>query len=684
VLVLYWSSPSATDNRPAISHHISAIRHSPSRHRLTFWNAVDEAPAPVRHAGYDAVILHTTFLWLRWFRDFDRLREKFRWLSGLGCLKIAMPQDEYDHSETLDGWLESLGVDYILSVYGPEKWPVLYPRMSRRAAFRQVLTGYVDEQLAGRIEAQLLSFGDRDLDLVYRANHLPYWFGSFGQLKHLVGEEARAAAERLRLRSDVSTRAEDAITGDDWFDFLASGKVVVGSESGSSVLDRRGEVRAAIESLLRANPLASFQDVSRDMPAGWDSYEFPALSPRHLEAVMTRTCQVLVEGLYSGVLVAGRHYVPVRNDLGNLGEALQLAADPRHGRTMTERAYEEICRSGRYTYRALAGKMDEILETRPPQPLGVRSFVVGLAARPYDQRSRRWEPGGVPSRMRRRLVAVYKGAGSDANAIPRERLLAEGELLDRVSRAQNLEPGTPSYRVVRASSEGHTLVLTILASASTDATPVTEIHWPPDLIVVRGLYVEGLMWAPVGRRRKSGVRLDAVAQLAKVRPGAVEAVLKPLLGGIGGARSRPGLGGARARLKTVVATGRALARRPRDAWLLASALGHASIWEMADDLVKLDLLESQRGRLSAQVDPSSHTLRLRTSREKVAAGVPVPHDAEIEGIVWDNSAISDRASVPVLGRRMTVYLGAAGVHEFTAIAALPRSTRDSVLERLRA
>ena len=41
------------------------------------------------------------------------------------------------------------------------------------------------------------------------------------------------------------------------------------------------------------------------MPRGWDSYAFFAISPRHLEAVITKTAQVLVEGRYSGVLGAG-------------------------------------------------------------------------------------------------------------------------------------------------------------------------------------------------------------------------------------------------------------------------------------------------------------------------------------------------------------------------------------------
>ena len=48
-----------------------------------------------------------------------------------------------------------------------------------------------------------------------------------------------------------------------------------------------------------------------------------AISPRHLEACATRTCQVLVEGEYSGVLRPGEHYIPVRKDLSNLDDVLE-------------------------------------------------------------------------------------------------------------------------------------------------------------------------------------------------------------------------------------------------------------------------------------------------------------------------------------------------------------------------
>ena len=53
---------------------------------------------------------------------------------------------------------------------------------------------------------------------------------------------------------------------------------------------------------LRSSPDATFEEVSRRMPSDWDAHQLVALSPRHLEAALTGTAQLLVEGRYDDVL----------------------------------------------------------------------------------------------------------------------------------------------------------------------------------------------------------------------------------------------------------------------------------------------------------------------------------------------------------------------------------------------
>ena len=328
VLVLYWTPLAPSTIRAAIRHHLEAIKQGPSAHQVTFWNLFDRGGPLLRRGKYDAVILHTSLLCLRWFDSFPTWRRRLSWLSDVDCLKIAMPQDEYNRPEILDEWLRDLGVEHVFTNFGADLRPLLYPYMSQHAQFQTVFTGYIDTNTASRLETRLAASKDRPLDVVYRSTHPQYWFGSRGQLKYIVGKRSQAEAEARGLNADISSNTEDAILGDDWFDFLSSGRVVVGCETGSSVLDRRGEMQASVRAFLRDHPGATFDEVSARMPPGWDAYNFGAIGPRHFEAVITKTCQVLVRGRYDDVLVPGRHYIPVQPDLADLGDALQTASDP--------------------------------------------------------------------------------------------------------------------------------------------------------------------------------------------------------------------------------------------------------------------------------------------------------------------------------------------------------------------
>jgi len=720
VLVLYWTPTPPSEIRAAIRHHLEAIKQGPSSHRVTFWNAFEGSPLLLRRGDYDAVVLQTTLLCLRWFPNFAEWRRKLGWISGLDCLKIAMPQDEYDHSEILDEWLSELGVQHVFSNFGDDVRPLLYPNISRQARFQPAFTGYIDDRTARKVESRLEPSDRRPYDVVYRASHLPYWFGSLGQLKHRIGDRAQTEARSRNLTANVSTRVEDAIMGDEWFDFLGAGRAIVGCESGSSVLDRRGEMQTSIRRYLDEHPGASFEEVSAHMPEGWDSYRFAAASPRHFEAVITRTCQVLVRGRYDGVLAPDRHYVPVSPDLSNLGEALEEASDPAVASEIASRSYEEIYRSGRYSYRVLAEQIDQVLETVPPKTGGLGVAASALVARwgerqlnrpsdldaewaitvastaenaspragtPREQLQRLMREGSgrasvaaaLRGRLSRRLLREYVLSGREGAPIQASRLLAEALLLDRMARAQDVEPRTPRSRVVKASQSGEELDLNLLRLAPVpDGSAGAVGTWPPMAISVHVATFRGVA---------NGVQpLDAVAAVAAIRPRGVGSALRPLLDSIGGARSRPHIAGGRSRAKAWIVTLRTLAARPGDAWLLANVLGRAPLRDAADDLVKLALMEKamKASGMALELDEDGRVLRVVTTpggeRKTAAQDVSINHAARI---VWDNSASGPYVPAPVIsGRSLTVFVGAGGIHEFTALEMLPASARSRIFRRL--
>jgi hypothetical protein len=376
ILVLYWQ-PGGGVMRAAIASHLRALSAGDGGHDVIYHDVERPFPAWLCRKSLDAIILHNTFLCQRWSHLFWMRKWEWRWVADADCVKIAMPQDEYDHSEVLDEWLYELGVSTIFSNFPSAMHARLYPIMHERARFEHAFTGYVDEDAARRLAPDIRPIAERSVDVAYRASNLPYWFGSHGQLKHriaaLIGDPAKAAG----LTCDVSTKLEDTIVGDRWFDFLSSSRAVLGCESGSSVLDRRGEIAWTIRRILQENSQATFEEVSAKLPAGWDDDRFFAVSPRHFEAVITGTCQVLIEGRYDGVLEAGRHYLSVRRDLSNLPEVFDALRDTDRIQKMVDVAYDEIYRSGRYTYRTLAGDLERaIRESETPS----RSILSRAAA----------------------------------------------------------------------------------------------------------------------------------------------------------------------------------------------------------------------------------------------------------------------------------------------------------------
>src|SRR5438874_72692 len=107
-LVVYWWPPTQT-MRLAVEHHLKALDTTAAE--VVYVNAAARVPTWIRHIRYDAVVLHTTFLCVRWYADFADYRARFAWIRELDCTKVALPQDEYDHAHVLDDWLAELGAN---------------------------------------------------------------------------------------------------------------------------------------------------------------------------------------------------------------------------------------------------------------------------------------------------------------------------------------------------------------------------------------------------------------------------------------------------------------------------------------------------------------------------------------------------------------------------------------------
>ena len=135
---------------------------------------------------------------------------------------------------------------------------------------------------------------------------------------------------------------------------------MIGAEGGATILDGDGSFKRRTEAYLAKHPDATYDEVEAACFPGEDGrLQLYAISPRHLEACATRTCQVLVEGEYSGVLAPGEHYIPIRKDLSNLDDVLEQIQSDEQRRRLTENAYRDVVASGRYGYERFVAEVEQ-------------------------------------------------------------------------------------------------------------------------------------------------------------------------------------------------------------------------------------------------------------------------------------------------------------------------------------
>jgi hypothetical protein len=69
-------------------------------------------------------------------------------------------------------------------------------------------------------------------------------------------------------------------------------------------------------------------------------HEFTAISPRVMEAALLNSCQILVEGHYSGLIQPWEHYIPINSDASDFERVFEAMQDQQSVQKMISR-----CRS---------------------------------------------------------------------------------------------------------------------------------------------------------------------------------------------------------------------------------------------------------------------------------------------------------------------------------------------------
>jgi len=424
ILVLYHAPHLPL--RTTVSDHLNSIRRYSGRSCIYINLARRRIPAWIDRMHIDLVVLHTILLSTRWEPElFAEMAQRMEPIQRLSCPVIAIPQDEFLNTDPLNDLLREFRVSHVFTCAAERDWEAIYgPVLAEGVRLTRVLTGYVEPATVARIEKQARRNTRRDIDIGYRSWRPEPWLGRHGMLKGRIAEAFAKRAPARGLKLDISMDHMETLLGDAWYGFLLRCRYTIGVEGGASIHDRDGSIRRCVDATLASNPCASFEAIEAACFPGLDGrFGLRAISPRHLEAAATRTPQILIEGEYNGILEAGRHYIPLKADFGNMDEVLDEVATARMGSTVAQRAYDDVIASGRYGYDSFVRTLLSDVHDTPKVRAAPLFAVRGLGAWDRATNAPAWRQFILRETLRKvRLLSFARRA----RATLRRRLLHQG------------------------------------------------------------------------------------------------------------------------------------------------------------------------------------------------------------------------------------------------------------------
>jgi hypothetical protein len=340
--------------------HIEAL-HRYSRHDVKIFT-----PRGIGRSRYldlnefDVVIIHYSLVIISDYYLAPHFREQLRQFSGL---KILFIQDEYRWVNAITAMIRYLGINVLFTLLPSSEVSKVYNETTVPGVeIVESLAGYASDGPAGLSS----SFEDRPIDIGYRGRTLPYWLGRHAQDKVWIGQEFLRRAGPYGLRCDIGWAERDRIYGEQWIRFLGSCKATLGTESGASIVDFDGSIESRTSQYLAGHPSASFEEVWKAILEPHEgNVQYFMISPRMFEAAALRTALILFPGQYSGIIKPEIHYIPLAKDFSNVDEVVQRLRDPAFITSMTDRTYEDLVASGRFSHRALGRDLDQAIARYP-------------------------------------------------------------------------------------------------------------------------------------------------------------------------------------------------------------------------------------------------------------------------------------------------------------------------------
>jgi hypothetical protein len=317
---------------------------------VTYLHVTQNAKVVVELSDYDVVF--NNYCARLCFKDYvsDSYQDELRAFQGL---KIISVQDVYNRTNTLREAISDLGFHVVMVSAPVESFDYIFgPQRNRDVTYIPTLTGFAPDP-ESLVDIEVKPLNQRSVDVAYRGRDIGPLYGILGFLKYEIGRVVREACDRRGIPHNIAMDEDSRIYGRAWYEFIASARTMLGTDSGSNVIDFDGELEAHFKKLrdeLGGRPLP-YEPYLPLVAEHEKHVNMSEASPRLFECAALKTAMVLLRGHYSGVVEAEKHYIPLERDFSNLDDVLDQLTDIEALQQMADRTYDDLIASDRFSYR---------------------------------------------------------------------------------------------------------------------------------------------------------------------------------------------------------------------------------------------------------------------------------------------------------------------------------------------
>lgn len=327
VLLLYWSAPQSP---PSVQRTVDAICSSQSLHFYALNTESSTWEEELSTSHFDCILIHNSVTYFAKHTAIvlSLIRKHFD-----GPL-LLMKQDEHLEPYLFDTLIIDFDISSVFTCVPNNYVAVVYPKSVKHGTkFVKVEVAYITDDDTNADIRRL----PKTRRLTYRGSVQPPQLGRLGFLKvrlpELVYHSQFATGTDWIL--DLSSRWEDRLSGDAWFDFLGDSYAVLGSESGSNLFNLDNSLRHRCLEWSHKfgevdwdNPAVLSGQFQEDVLSRFENnVPYGTFAPRHLEAALQERPQILVSGNYGGIFKSGHNCLMIDESLATLHEVTQQLND---------------------------------------------------------------------------------------------------------------------------------------------------------------------------------------------------------------------------------------------------------------------------------------------------------------------------------------------------------------------